>query len=568
MNLWTVCFLFCILLQSKVTNGATVLFFLLGTNAYERHVFEFLAQQLALRHHNTITVKPILIPEEPRLVKPRLHLVREKVLKNLLPRSIYEPLENVGSDVPWRRTYELDANDEPYWRAHNHSCEKMLNSNLMSTLKKDQIEVAIVYSGNPCQLALIHALGIPFIYFDLDGFTDETIVASGTPWNLEAPSSRFANPPSGSSVLFKLFNGVQLLRETVCQFKSTSLTSAICPRSRLLDEPISRMFAEDYEIRKTFKQFPHVNWIKQNAELYFINTDPLLEPYGLSLPSHVIPVGGAHIDFPRPLFSPFNTSVGPSQLGMILVQLGSNVDGSSMSQSMVRAFVGALSRLKKYRIYWRIGTKLELKGVDLDSLPSHINITTYIPQNDLLANKKTKLLITNGGMSSMIESLSYGVPILGVPLYGVNYQNLLKVQQKGLGVALDKTTITETSLYTAIRHVLETPKFERQAQEFAKEFNERSSTTFERALNAIEHVARHRSAKFLRASQRPKGFQLFLKVTNLDLFAALIVLLTIGLTVGYVVSIVFLRCLVPTSRKSTSEKEKRKPVDQSSKKHR
>ncbi|KAK5984818.1 Choline kinase beta, partial [Trichostrongylus colubriformis] len=62
-----------------------ILLFLLGTNQYERSTFEFLAQQLALRHHQVTTVKPILIPEEPRLVKPKLHLVKEKTLKNLLP---------------------------------------------------------------------------------------------------------------------------------------------------------------------------------------------------------------------------------------------------------------------------------------------------------------------------------------------------------------------------------------------------------------------------------------------------------------------------------------------------
>lgn len=60
----------------------------------------------------------------------------------------------------------------------------------METLKRDQVEVAVVYSGNPCQLAFVHALGIPFIYFDLDGLTDETAVAAGMPWDLDSPSSR------------------------------------------------------------------------------------------------------------------------------------------------------------------------------------------------------------------------------------------------------------------------------------------------------------------------------------------------------------------------------------------
>lgn len=146
-----------------------VLLYLIGTNHFERTTFEYLAQQLALRHHNTITVKPILIPEEPRLVKPKLHLVREKTLKNLLPKKLYEPLEKIGEDIPWRTTYEIDEIDVPYWAAHNYSCDKILNSNLLDTLKKDQIDVAIVYSGNPCQLAIVHVLGIPFIYYDLEG---------------------------------------------------------------------------------------------------------------------------------------------------------------------------------------------------------------------------------------------------------------------------------------------------------------------------------------------------------------------------------------------------------------
>jgi hypothetical protein len=60
----------------------------------------------------------------------------------------------------------------------------------METMKRDQVEVAVVYSGNPCQLAFVHALGLPFIYFDLDGLTDETIIAAGMPWDVDSPSSR------------------------------------------------------------------------------------------------------------------------------------------------------------------------------------------------------------------------------------------------------------------------------------------------------------------------------------------------------------------------------------------
>ncbi|PIO56047.1 hypothetical protein TELCIR_22559, partial [Teladorsagia circumcincta] len=167
-----------------------ILLFLLGTNQYERHTFEFLAQQLALRHHQVTTVKPILIPEEPRLVKPKLHLVKEKTLKNLLPRELSDALQKAGDVIPWKDDYEEEANDEVYWRAYNASCYKMLNSNLMDTLRKESIDVAVVYAGNPCQLAITHVLAIPVIYFDLEGLSDETLVASNSPLNLDIPPSR------------------------------------------------------------------------------------------------------------------------------------------------------------------------------------------------------------------------------------------------------------------------------------------------------------------------------------------------------------------------------------------
>lgn len=79
--------IFFLCLFSEVS-AINILLFLIGTTHFERGVFEYLAQQLALRNHYTVTVKPILIPEESRLVKQKLHLVHEKTLNNLLPRLV------------------------------------------------------------------------------------------------------------------------------------------------------------------------------------------------------------------------------------------------------------------------------------------------------------------------------------------------------------------------------------------------------------------------------------------------------------------------------------------------
>lgn len=64
-------------------------------------------------------------------------------------------------------------------------------------------------------------------------------------------------------------------------------------------------------------------------------------------------------------------------------------------QKLLDAFI----KLNKYGIFWRLSQKLDLLGIDLKqrlSNVNHINLTTFFPQNELLANPRTRLLITNG----------------------------------------------------------------------------------------------------------------------------------------------------------------------------
>ncbi|ETN76147.1 hypothetical protein NECAME_03520 [Necator americanus] len=327
-----------LLLLLPVCDSLNILLFLLGTNQYERNIFEFLAQQLALRHHNVITVKPILIPEEPRLVKPKLHLVKEKTLKNMLPKNLYEDLEKAGDVIPWKAGYEEEAYDEVYWKAHNASCYKMINSNLLEVLQKDAPDVAITYSGNPCQLAIAHILAVPVIYYDLEGLSDETLVASNSPLNLDAPPSRCFLPEVHSLyALSRIRNGICCLREYLVQSGIPFVSKIISKKYRLLDDPITTMFAEDYNFQKRFKQFPATTTLLRSSSFFFANTDPLLE-FPRALSPRVIPVGGLHIDHPKPLFAPWNISIESAKKGLIIVSLGTQANHAGMKASQVSAY--------------------------------------------------------------------------------------------------------------------------------------------------------------------------------------------------------------------------------------
>lgn len=61
-------------------------------------------------------------------------------------------------------------------------------------------------------------------------------------------------------------------------------------------------------------------------------------------------------------------------------------------------------------------------------------------------------------MMSIIEALAHGVPIVGIPLYGNNRHNLRKVVNKGFGVIVEKSELSQAALSKAIKEVLETKK--------------------------------------------------------------------------------------------------------------
>ncbi|VDO74418.1 unnamed protein product [Heligmosomoides polygyrus] len=491
-----------------------ILFFLLGTNQFERNTFEFLAQQLALRHHNVITVKPVLIPEEPRLVKPKLHLVHEKTLKNLLSRELSDELQRAGDEG-----YEEEAYDEVYWKAHNLSCYKMINSNLLDSLKKEAIDVVVVYSGNPCQLFLAHVLAVPVIYYDLEGLSDETLVSSNTPLNLNIPPSHCFLPEIKQPILQRLRNGICYMKEYLIQSEVPLISRLISKKFRQLDEPIGTMFAEDYNFKKIFESFPSSSALMRSSAFFFANTDPLLE-FPRALSPRIVPVGGVHIDAPRPLFSPWNTSIEAAKDGLIVVSLGTQANSAKMTEKQVKAILGALSKLTNYRIYWRIGHQVQLVGVNEADVPSHINLTAFFPQNDLLAHKSCKLLVTNGGMSSLMEAVAHGVPVVGIPLYGSNRHNLRKVVAKGLGVVVTKDELREEKLLTAMKSVLQGSRYATVAKEMSKEFRRRSTSPFETVLHYIELVGHHRGAAFF--GDKP---QHPLSTLNLDFFVIMLAVL-------------------------------------------
>ena len=123
-----------------------------------------------------------------------------------------------------------------------------------------------------------------------------------------------------------------------------------------------------------------------------------------------------------------------------------------MPESYRKVFLNAFSKLKQ-RVLWKWETE------QMDGLPSNVKLSKWVPQADVLGDKRLRLFITHGGHGSTTEAIYHGVPLIGIPLMGDQPGNILKAAKSGFAYPpLELIGLTEGALLEAIITVLKDPR--------------------------------------------------------------------------------------------------------------
>lgn len=99
-----------------------------------------------------------------------------------------------------------------------------------------------------------------------------------------------------------------------------------------------------------------------------------------------------------------------------------------------------------------------------------------------------------------MEAVYYGVPIIGMPMFGDQLFNVALCQNRGFGIKLDIKTANETNIQTAIETILNDPSYKQNALELSKLFKDNPIDPRDNAIYYIEHVLRTNGAKHLRSA--------------------------------------------------------------------
>ena len=137
------------------------------------------------------------------------------------------------------------------------------------------------------------------------------------------------------------------------------------------------------------------------------------------------------------------------------------------------------------------------KHIDLTTLgpvPENFLLSPYVPQLDILP--RTRLFVTHAGTNSVMESMYFGVPMVLIPQQPEQQMHAQRVVDLGLGVMLDKGSVTTSTLREAVERVAHDEAYRERAQRMQQSV--RAAGGYQRAVDTImqfteEHMRVHQA---------------------------------------------------------------------------
>lgn len=163
---------------------------------------------------------------------------------------------------------------------------------------------------------------------------------------------------------------------------------------------------------------------------------------------------------------------------VVLISLGTTVQGGpEFFRTCVDAFAGS-----GLHLVMTIGNRFAPEA--LGPLPADVELHPWVPHLDVLAHARA--LVCQGGMSSVMQSLTMGVPMVLVPQWGENRVNAERVVELGLGSLIAPEEVDAGRLYAAVTELTSQPRFGAAAARLREDIRRAGGAV--RAADEIERL--------------------------------------------------------------------------------
>ena len=399
-------------------------------------------------------------------------------------------------------------------------CEYILrDNNLFDELKALDIDVALV-DGLPfflCDYILPYKLSIPYA----------TLSTVPSMLNTRVPFL-----PSFSPIINPMSKPLTE-RMTFAERLANTGTMLMGSLSQLYISYLSWHMVEKYVPKD--KQIS-VKAMEAKTQLWLVDKELMLDYPTPTMP-HFVQVGGLSTSPSKPLPAELESMASNTKYGIIVVSFGSV---ATFLPHEINIKLLASFRKLKHLIVWRYNGPL------LEKVPDNVILMKWMPQNDLLGHKNTKLFITHCGANGQSEALYHGVPMLGFPIQAEQGYNAARIQYKGYGIHMDIKTFTPEDLLQNVEHMLSNSTYTETIQKASVIFKSWSMSPKERAAYWLEHIVKYGSGH-LRSHALEMPFYQYAMLDILAFFIFMTVLITF-------VFIKLLRLCCKCCRKAPKEK--------------
>ncbi|CAF3511262.1 unnamed protein product [Rotaria sordida] len=176
---------------------------------------------------------------------------------------------------------------------------------------------------------------------------------------------------------------------------------------------------------------------------------------------------------------------------LIYISLGSiGLLTQEQSNKLIYAFMKLIETKtsSQIRILWA-------RGNTLKSNDSRFRLEGFVPQKTILSHpamqQERSIYINHCGMSSMHESIVFGIPQIAFPLFLDQYQVAKRSVQLHMGLYIDKNNFTSNELIEKILLILNNPHiYRRNTKKIADSFRIYGNG-LKRAQNIIEYMSKY-----------------------------------------------------------------------------